>query len=263
MIFSSNILTLKNYMIFLMVALSSISCNDPYTPLTIGHRGAKGHVAENTLPSVAKAMELGVDGIEIDIFLCKSGELVVFHDKKLDRLTNAQGYIESLEYDSIQKIKVMGEHKIPTLDEVLELIDGKVFLNIELKGGGTAEPTHKILTPLLKQKKWTADQFIISSFDWEELKHFYRLNQEVPIAVLTGADPLDALPIAREVNAQAINPDFKSLNEKNVKKIQQAGYKVFPYTINDPKNIEKMFTLEVDGIITDYPERVKDALPPN
>ncbi len=85
MIFSSNILTLKNYMIFLTVALSSISCNDPYTPLTIGHRGAKGHVAENTLPSVAKAMELGVDGIEIDIFLCKSGELVVFHDKKLDR----------------------------------------------------------------------------------------------------------------------------------------------------------------------------------
>ena len=111
--------------------------------------------------------------------------------------------------------------------------------------------------------RWTADQFIISSFDWEELKHFYRLNQEVPIAVLTDDDPLDALPIAREVNAQAINPDFKSLNEKNVKKIQQAGYKVFPYTINDPKNIEKMLTLEVDGIITDYPERVKDALPPN
>ena len=113
----------------------------------------KGHVAENTLPSVAKAMEFGVDGIEIDIFRCKSGELVVFHDKKLDRLTNTQGYIESLEYDSIQKIKVMGEHKIPTLEEVLELIDGKVFLNIELKGGGTAEPTHKILTPLLKEKK--------------------------------------------------------------------------------------------------------------
>ena len=241
----------------------NLQCTPPSTPLIIGHRGAKGHVAENTLPSIARAMELGVDGIEIDIFLCKSGQLVVFHDKKLDRLTNAQGYIESLEYDSIKRISVLGQYKIPTLDEVLELIDGKVFLNIELKGGGTAQPTHKILTPLLKQKKWTADQFIISSFDWEELKHFYRLNQEVPIAVLTDDDPLDALPIAREVNAQAINPDFKSLNEKNVKKIQQAGYKVFPYTINDPKNIEKMLTLEVDGIITDYPERVNDALPPN
>jgi glycerophosphoryl diester phosphodiesterase len=82
----------------------------------------------------------------------------------------------------------------------------------------------------------------------------------VPIAVLTNADPLDALPIAQEVNAQAINPNFKALNEKNVKKIQQAGYKVFPYTINNPKDIQKMMFLKVDGIITDYPERVNEAL---
>ena len=251
------------FLCLIIILNINLQCTPPSAPLIIGHRGAKGHVAENTIPSIAKAMELGVDGIEIDIFLCKSGELVVFHDKKLNRLTNAQGYIESLEYDSIQKIKVLGDYKIPTLEEVLELIDGKVFLNIELKGGGTAEPTHKILSTLLKQKKWTADQFIISSFNWEELKRFYRLNREVPIAVLTDDDPLDALPVAQEVNAHAINPSFKSLNEKNVKKIHQAGYKVFPYTINKPKDIEKMLTLKVDGIITDYPERVKDALPPN
>ena len=78
--------------------------------------------------------------------------------------------------------------------------------------------------------------------------------------MLTNADPLDALPIAQEVNAQAINPNFKALNEKNVKKIQQAGYKVFPYTINNPKDIQKMMFLKVDGIITDYPERVNEAL---
>tara|TARA_B100001175_G_scaffold279801_1_gene257218 strand:- start:11 stop:739 length:729 start_codon:yes stop_codon:yes gene_type:complete len=241
----------------------NLQCTPPSTPLIIGHRGAKGHVAENTLPSIARAMELGVDGIEIDIFLCKSGELVVFHDKKMNRLTNAQGYIESLEYDSIQKIKVLGDYKIPTLEEVLELIDGKVFLNIELKGSGTAEPTNKLLTLLIKEKKWRTDQFIISSFNWEELKLFYQFNQKIPIAVLTDADPLDALSMAQEVKAQAINPNFKALNEKNVKKIQQAGYKVFPYTINEPKDIDKMLTLEVDGIITDYPERVKEVLPPN
>ena len=238
----------------------NLQCTPPSTPLIIGHRGAKGHVAENTLPSIGRAMELGVDGIEIDIFLCKSGELVVFHDKKLDRLTNAQGYIESLEYDSIKRISVLGQYKIPTLDEVLELIDGKVFLNIELKGGGTAEPTHKLLTAVLKQKKWRADQFIISSFNWKELKLFHGLNQEIPIAVLTDADPLDAMPIAQELKAQAINPSFEALNQKNVKKIQQAGYKVFPYTINNPKDIQKMMFLKVDGIITDYPERVNEAL---
>ena len=263
MIFKSNINIPKNFIIFLMIVLSSISCNNQYRPLNIGHRGAKGHIAENTLPSISKAIELGVDGIEIDIFVCKSGELVVFHDKKLDRLTNSHGYIESLEYDSIRKISVLGEHKIPTLNEVLELIDGKVFLNIELKGSGTAEPTHKLLTPLLKQKKWRPDQFIISSFNLEELEIFYNLNKKVPIAILTGADPLDAIPIAKKLNALAINPSFRALNIKNVKKIQEAGYKVFPYTINEPKDIQKILTLEVDGIITDFPERVRQVLSTN
>ena len=263
MIFKPNIIIPKNFIIFLMIILSSISCNNQYRPLNIGHRGAKGHIAENTLPSISKAIELGVDGIEIDIFVCKSGELVVFHDKKLDRLTNSHGYIESLEYDSIRKISVLGEHKIPTLNEVLELIDGKVFLNIELKGSGTAEPTHKLLTPLLKQKKWRPDQFIISSFNWEELEIFYNLNKKVPIAILTGADPLDAIPIAKKLNALAINPSFRALNIKNVKKIQEAGYKVFPYTINEPKDIQKILTLEVDGIITDFPERVRHVLSTN
>ena len=263
MIFSYKQAFIKFVIFLFMVSLSVLSCNESYQPYIIGHRGAKGHVTENTLPSVAKAIELGVDGIEIDVFLCQSGELVVFHDKTLEKLTDSEGFIEDLTLDTIQKINVLGDYKIPTLDQVLELIEGKVFLNIELKGGGTAEPTHKLLTTLVKQQKWRADQFIISSFNWEELKQFYRLNQEVPIAVLTDADPLDALPIAQEVKAKAINPNFKALNEKNVKKIQQAGYKVFPYTINNPKDIQKMLTLKVDGIITDYPERVKEVLSAN
>lgn len=247
----------------IIILIITLQCTPYNTPLIIGHRGAKGHVAENTLPSIAMAMELGVDGIEIDVFLCKSGELVVFHDKKLDWLTDAQGYIESLNYDSIKKIKVLGKYKIPTLNEVLKLINGKVFLNIELKGTETAVPTHKQIKNELEKGNWTADQFIISSFNWEELKRFRELNKEVAIAILTDADPLDALPIAQTVLAQAINPNFKALNENNVKKIQQAGYKVFPYTINKPEDIEKMISLKVNGIITDFPERVKEVLSSN
>ena len=243
--------------------IMNLQCTTKKVSLIIGHRGAKGHIAENTLPSIEKALELGVDGIEIDIFLCKSGELIVFHDKKLDRLTNTQGYIESLDYDSIKKIRVKGKYKIPTLNEVIELIEGNSFLNIELKGSGTAEPTHKLLTPFIEQKKWMANQFIISSFNWEELEIFYKLNQKVPIAILTGSDPLDAIKIAKRLNALAINPNFKTLNLNNVKKIQKEGFKVFPYTINNMKDIEEMLNLEVDGIITDFPERVRKVLSPN
>jgi len=244
----------------IMVSLLTSSCEESNKPLVIGHRGAKGHVAENTLPSISKALEMGVDGVEIDVFLCRSGELVVFHDKTLEKLSDGEGFIEELTLDSIRKISVLGGYKIPTLNEVLDLIQGSVFLNIELKGSGTAKPTEKLIKEYLKKGKWNAQQFIISSFNWEELEIFYQLNQNIPIAVLTGADPLDAIPIAKGLNAQAINPNFRALTQKNVEKMQKEGFKVFPYTINEPEHIEKMLAFKVDGIITDYPERVSEAL---
>ena len=117
--------------------------------MVIGHRGARGHVAENTVASVKKALELGVDGIEIDVFLCASGELVVFHDKTLEKLTDATGYIEELSLDSIQKITVLGREPIPTLNEVLDLTAGTTVLNIELSTR-TAAPTAALLDTYFK-----------------------------------------------------------------------------------------------------------------
>ena len=249
-----------NFYYLILIAIMSFQCTHPVKPLIIGHRGAKGHIAENTLPSIAKAMELGADGVEIDVFLCLSGELVVFHDKTLDKLTDAKGYIETLTLDSIKKINVLGSYKIPTLNEVIDLIDCKVFLNIELKGSGTAQPTHRLLKKYLEKGKWSADQFIISSFDLEELNYFYNLNKEIPIAVLTNADPLDAIPIADKFKAKAINPEFTALNENNVKKIKQAGYEIYPYTVNNLTDIKQMVAFKVDGIITDYPDIVEKIL---
>ena len=136
----------------IIMVFNLINCNNRTIPIIIGHRGAKGHIAENTLESIEKAMELGVDGIEIDIFKCKSGELVVFHDKTLNRLTDAEGSIESLDIDSIRKIRIFNQYKIPTLNEVLDLIDGKVFLNIELKGTETALLTNQIIKNYLEME---------------------------------------------------------------------------------------------------------------
>lgn len=241
---------------YLFVFLSMMSCTTTTKPLVIGHRGARGHVAENTLASVKKALELGVDGIEIDIFVCATGELVVFHDKTLDKLTDAKGYIESLTLDSIQKITVLGREPIPTLDEILDEINGEVVLNIELKGRRTAAPTHELLSRYFNSGKLQPKDVFISSFDWEELRMFYDMNKEVPIAILTEDDPIDALPIAQTLNAFAINPNYKSLTPKNVKKIHQAGLKIYPWTVNESSAIEQMKALGVDAIITDFPERV-------
>lgn len=241
---------------YLFAFLSFMSCTTSTNPLVIGHRGARGHVAENTLASVKKALEMGVDGIEIDIFVCASGELVVFHDKTLDKLTDAKGYIESLAIDTIRKITVLGREPIPTLDEILDEINGEVVLNIELKGRRTAVPTHEMLNRYFSSGKLQPKDVFISSFDWEELRLFYEVNKEVPIAILTEDDPIDALPIAQSLSAFAINPNYLSLTPKNVKKIQQAGLKIYPWTVNDPLAIEKMKELGVDAIITDFPERV-------
>ena len=244
---------------FFLIALTCllmISCTSDPNPLVIGHRGARGHLAENTLPSIAKAIELGVEGVEIDVFKCASGELVVFHDKTLEKLTNATGYIEQLSLDSIQKIEVLNGFTIPTLEEVMDLIDGRVFLNIELKGTQTALLTHELIQAYFEKNTWDPSKIIISSFDWEELKVFYSVNTEVAIAILTEDDPLDAIPIAKQLKATAINPEHLSLNKSNVSKIKKEGFKIYTWTVNDLEDITAVMNLGVDGIITDFPERI-------
>ena len=246
------------FLISFLTLITVLSCNKHNKVMVIGHRGAMGHIAENTIPSIKRALELGVDGVEIDVFICKTGELVVFHDEKLDRLTNSSGFIESLELDSIKKLIVLDKYRIPTLEEVLELIDGKVKLNIELKGYGTASPTNNLINQYINNGKWTEDKFIISSFKWSELEEIRLLNNSIPIAALVNSNvnPLDALPFAKKIKAIAINPDFKDLNQENIQEIHSNGLKVFPYTINELDDIERMIKLGVDAIITDYPERV-------
>ena len=246
----------KPILIFLLMSLMISSCTPSKNLLVIGHRGARGHLAENTLPSIAKALELGVDGIEIDVFRCASEELVVFHDQTLEKLTNATGYIEQLDLDSIRNIEVLNGFTIPTLEEVLNLINGRAMLNIELKGSQTAILTDQMLQTFFEKETWSAEKILISSFDLEELKLFYEVNQKVPIAILTEDDPLDALPIAKELNAVAINPNYKSLNKENLTKIHKKGLKIYPWTVNQPEEISALLALGVDGIITDFPERV-------
>ena len=236
--------------------LTMISCSNQSFPLVIGHRGAKGYVAENTIPSIKKAIELGVDGVEIDVFKCATGELVVFHDLMLDQLTDFKGYIEEMSLDSIKKARVLGSYTIPTLNEVMDLIDGRIILNIELKGPQTALLTNDLLQDYFKKTSWNPSNIIISSFNWNELVLFYNVNKEVPIAVLTDDDPLDAIPIAKKINAYSINPKYSLLTRKTSKKIHDEGIKLFPWTVNEPNDIGLMISLGVEGIITDFPDRI-------
>ena len=239
----------------LFICLSLFSC-DMKKPLVIGHRGAMGHETENTLPSIQKAMDLGVDMIEIDVFKLKSGEIVVFHDDTVDRLTNGPGSIEDYNIIELKKLIVNGGHQIPMLQDVLKLIDNKVALNIELKGAGTADRVNFIMNYYINKKNWSPENFIISSFNWDELKEMRKLNTDVAIAVLTEENPIDAIPMAKELQAVAINPYFKKLDSEVANQIHDAGFKIYTWTVNEPEDIDAMKKLAVDGIITNFPERV-------
>jgi len=229
-------------------------------PLIIGHRGAKGHVAENTIPSVKYAIDLGANGVEIDVFRCKSGEIVVFHDNNLSKMLDVNLCIEDLDLKTIKSFRIENKYFIPTLEEILSLQLHDLILNIELKGKGTAIPTIEILKKYFKKNLLKEKNILISSFDWDELLLFKSKSQKTPIAVLIDGNPLLALKFAGKVNASAINSDYKFLNKKNIDLINAEGYKLFPYTVNDEDQMKKLIYLGVDGIITDYPDKLKNIL---
>ncbi len=224
--------------------------------LVIGHRGAMGHETENSLASIEKAMELGVDMIEIDVFKIKSGEIAVFHDREVNRLTNGGGNIEDYTIAELRQLRLANNYMIPMLQDVLKVIDKKVRLNIELKGANTADRVNFIVNYYIRENGWSEDDFLISSFNWDELKEIRKLNPNIPLAVLTEADPLEALAMARELEAEAINPNYQQLTAENVKEMRAQNFKVYTWTVNDTTDIKEMKELGVDGIITNFPERV-------
>lgn len=230
------------------------SCNSNRF-LICGHRGAMGHEVENTLASVAKAVELKADMLEIDVFKIKSGELVVFHDDNLERLTGVKGKIEDFSFNELRELKVAGRHQIPTLQEVIDKIDKKAVLNIELKGANTAVDTYKVIEGYL-QKGWKIKHFFISSFRVGELQKMRNLNSSIAIGLLVHKDPIEKIiATAKELQAQAINPYFKTLNTENVAVLKANNFKIYPWTVNSPEDIAQMKRLKVSGVITDFPER--------
>ena len=226
--------------------------------LRIGHRGSKGYVAENTLESIKHAILLGVNGIEIDVFKCLSGELVLSHENNLKRLTGKSGQLEKLTLGELKKFLVVGKYKIPTLTDVLQTIETPLFVNIELKGLNTAQATSKIITNLSKSTSWRLENFIISSFNWNELEQFRSIDKNTPVGVLLSNSMSinEAIEFGKKINAQAIHPNFKLLNEKTVKKIKNNGFKIYTWTVNSKDDINCMKKFKVDGIISDFPDKI-------
>ncbi len=224
--------------------------------LKMGHRGANGYEPENTLSSFKKAIELGVDYIELDVQVCKTGEVVVFHDAKVDRITSDKGYVADKTFQELRVLVLDEGETIPTLEEVLDLVDRKKKINIEIKGEGAAKPVFDILKKYIDIKGWTWDDFIISSFNHYELLDFQKLAPEVRIGAVIAGIPIGLAECAQKVNAYSLHLSKEFVNQKIIDDAHRRGIKVFVYTLNEPSDIEKIKAMGVEGIFSDFPDRL-------
>lgn len=224
--------------------------------LKIAHRGAKGHEPENTMVSFQKALNMQVDGIELDVHTSQDGALMVIHDDTIDRTTNGTGFVNAYLQRELQTFKIDRKHHIPTLNEVFDLVNQDCFINIELKSYDAADKVVALIEKYVSKKNWEYDRFLVSSFDWNALQQVRFLNNDIPIGILTETDLDLALAFAKFIQAKAIHPYFHLLTKENTTKIQDAGLQVFPWTINELEDIQKIKSFNVNGIITDFPNRI-------
>jgi glycerophosphoryl diester phosphodiesterase len=224
--------------------------------LKIAHRGASGYEPENTLAAFKKAMDIGVDGIELDVHLSKDGEIIVIHDETIDRTTNGFGFVNQLTLSEINQFIIDGKHEITTLNEVLDLVKNTISVNIELKSVFCVEKVVILIEKYVSDKNWDYENFIVSSFDWDALEKVYNLNKKIPIGVLTYNNLDDAIAFAKQINAYSIHPHFKMLDKEIVQKIQENNFKIFTWTVNELAAIQQVKSTGVDGIISDFTDRI-------
>lgn len=218
--------------------------------LKIGHRGAKGYVAENTLASFAKAIELKVDAIELDVHLSSDGEIMVIHDETLNRTTTKTGFVSDY---SASELKKLG---IPTLEEVILLVNKRCVINIEIKEATATPKVLQLIEKSVTEHHWNYQQFQISSFNWEALSMVSKINSKIAIGVLAEASIEKALAFAIQIKAHSINPYHKLLNSENVNLLHANGFKIYTWTVNTPEDLIFVKSLNVDGIISDFPDRI-------
>lgn len=227
-----------------------------FNMLSIAHRGAKGYEPENTLSAFGKALELGCDGIELDVHLSRDGAIIVIHDDTVNRTTNGDGEVAALSLNELKKLQCDNGTEIPTLDEVFDFIDKKCLVNIELKGYETWLPVAILIEKSIAEDNWKYADFLVSSFDWNALQELRKYNPKIPIGVLTQTDLDLAIGFSEFIKAETIHPYFHLLTSRNIAQMQQKGLKVFAWTINEREDIGRLESYNVDGIISDYPDRL-------
>lgn len=225
----------------------------------IAHRGASGEYPENTLLAFAQALAQGADAIELDVFAVE-GELIVIHDAKLERTTNGKGSIYQYTLAELASIDAGRGQAIPSLWQVLQLIQNKCWLNIELKGANTLQPLLRLLDRAENELGFDLQTLLVSSFNHPLLNALKAARPAIRTGALTASLPLHYAAFAAELKAEAVHCDAGFIDEQMIKDAKVRGLKVYVYTVDSKDELAQMQQLGVDGIFTNYPAQSRKFL---
>ncbi|MFP3951076.1 MAG: glycerophosphodiester phosphodiesterase [Candidatus Bathyarchaeia archaeon] len=216
--------------------------------LRIGHRGASAYEPENTISSFRRAIEIGVDAVELDVHRTKDGKLIVIHDEDVSRTTDGEGKVGELSLEEVKALEVEGGEEIPTLEEALDFIDGKVKMLVELKESSYEEQVYDLIG-----EKGLLDNVIIISFDEDALKTMRDLDDDVEIGFIyvRHRKPLDT---AVDIGCNYVLPLHHFTHTRTVEEAHERGLKVIVWTVNEVADVEEMREKGVDGIASDKPD---------
>lgn len=232
------------------------------------HRGFSGKYPENTMLAFKKAIEAGCDGIEMDVHLTADGELVIIHDEKLERTTNGTGFVKDCTLAALQKLDasaaysgVYGVNRIPTLREYFELVkDTGILTNIEIKSGIFEYTGIEDKVIAMIDEYHLRDKIILSSFNHYTVLRCKEKAPDIKNAFLEESWIIGMGEYTQKHGINCVHPIFRNLKPELFREMKEHGLRVNTWTVNENEDIRAMIALGVDGIISNYPDRVKQIL---
>jgi glycerophosphoryl diester phosphodiesterase len=215
------------------------------------HRGASIEFAENTLAAFRRAVELGSPGAELDVHLTKDGYPVVIHDDSVDRTTNGSGKVADLTLQEIQRLNAGDGEVVPTLRQVLDVVSGRLVLDIEVKEASAAAAV------LSEVDRYPDLRWLISSFYWDALRFVRGQRPDAELWVLWPSATDAAIDIAQEVNATILNLEYSTVTAEQVERLKRLGIGVGVWTVNDLAEAVRLRDIGVVAICTDDPAALK------
>jgi len=227
-------------------------------PLVISHAACGGHAPENTLQGVRTAIELGSEAVEIDVQASSDDVPVLMHDFTVKRTTGGEGAVADLTLDQLRGLDAGGE-PVPTLAEVLDLTKDKVLLVMEIKQPGIEEQVARVVS-----EADAAGDVMCWSFIPNALEGMRAADPRIPCALLVAPEGVTAWPVMREralsIGAQGVSVFFLGIDERLIDDCRRSGLALYSWTPDQPDQIAKLIAQGVDGICSNYPDRVVAAL---